>query len=240
MEDSSQARVRGGEAAPPRSIAPPVVQAVKLNIPNSESGMAKQRLLAHAGSPAAGSGTQKNAHLPPQYRWRSGRFPRAGAGDNSSSEVGARDKALGERRLRPVSDSPGGTKDTEKDTLSCLSAKTARLRGQVMLQESGDQVRRQSHPVGPKMLKNAHGCISAKAAQLRGAGDLDANQSSVLVCRAQRHQLTPKNPVRVRRIKGGQWWGGHQREGGESGLTSKSDPNPQELLEVRPSRRPSC
>ncbi|KAJ1150281.1 hypothetical protein NDU88_003076 [Pleurodeles waltl] len=45
MEDSTQARVRGGEAAPPRSIAPPVVQAVKLIVPNSESGMAKQRLL---------------------------------------------------------------------------------------------------------------------------------------------------------------------------------------------------
>ncbi|KAJ1197211.1 hypothetical protein NDU88_001073 [Pleurodeles waltl] len=66
------------------------------------------------------------------------------------------------------SDSPGGTKDTEEDALSCLSAKTARLRGQARLWESGDQVQRQSHPVGPKMLKNAHGCISAKAAQLRG------------------------------------------------------------------------
>ncbi|KAJ1159338.1 hypothetical protein NDU88_012005 [Pleurodeles waltl] len=73
-----------------------------------------------------------------------------------------------ERRLRPVSDSPGGTNDTEKDALRCLSAKTARLRGQARLRESGDRVRRQSHPVGPKMLKNAHGCISAKAAQLRG------------------------------------------------------------------------
>ncbi|KAJ1179691.1 hypothetical protein NDU88_004925 [Pleurodeles waltl] len=73
-----------------------------------------------------------------------------------------------ERRLRPVSDSPGGTKDTEKDALICLSAKTARRRGQARLLEGGDRVRRQSHPVGPKMLKNAHGCISAKAAQLRG------------------------------------------------------------------------
>ncbi|KAJ1188957.1 hypothetical protein NDU88_005713 [Pleurodeles waltl] len=45
MEDSSQARVRGGEAAPPRGVVPPVVQVVKLNVPNSESGMAKQRLL---------------------------------------------------------------------------------------------------------------------------------------------------------------------------------------------------
>ncbi|KAJ1115840.1 hypothetical protein NDU88_004062 [Pleurodeles waltl] len=66
------------------------------------------------------------------------------------------------------SDSPGGTKDSEEDALSCLSAKTARLRGQARLWETGDQVQRQSHPVGPKMLKNAHGFISAKAAQLRG------------------------------------------------------------------------
>ncbi|KAJ1207431.1 hypothetical protein NDU88_002822 [Pleurodeles waltl] len=197
MEDSSQARVRGGEAAPPRSIAPPVVQAVKLNVPNSESGMAKQRLLAHAGSPAAGSGTQKNAHLQPQYRWRSGRLPREGAGDNRSSEVGARDKAPGERRLRPVSDSPGGTKDTEKDTLSCLSAKTARLRGQVRLRESGDQVRRQSHPVGPKMLKNAHGCISAKAAQLQGrAVHRGPGRQSILSPRVQgsKASTNPQKP----------------------------------------------
>ncbi|KAJ1127809.1 hypothetical protein NDU88_006202 [Pleurodeles waltl] len=45
MEDSSKAGVRSGEAATPGSLAPPVMQAVKLNVPNSESGMAKQHLL---------------------------------------------------------------------------------------------------------------------------------------------------------------------------------------------------
>ncbi|KAJ1152339.1 hypothetical protein NDU88_005114 [Pleurodeles waltl] len=44
MKDSSQAGVRRGEAAPPGSVAPPVLQAVK-NVPNNESGMAKQHLL---------------------------------------------------------------------------------------------------------------------------------------------------------------------------------------------------
>ncbi|KAJ1217233.1 hypothetical protein NDU88_004828 [Pleurodeles waltl] len=73
-----------------------------------------------------------------------------------------------ERRLRSVSDTPGGTKDTEKDALICLSAETTRRRGQARLREGGDRVRRQSHSVGPKMLKNAHGCISAK--DVRGPG----------------------------------------------------------------------
>ncbi|KAJ1140341.1 hypothetical protein NDU88_006698 [Pleurodeles waltl] len=49
------------------------------------------------------------------------------------------------------SDSPGGTKDTEKDALSCQRAKTDQLRREARLWESGDQVQHQSHPVGAKM-----------------------------------------------------------------------------------------
>ncbi|KAJ1118260.1 hypothetical protein NDU88_006455 [Pleurodeles waltl] len=86
-------------------------------LPSTRSGRGGQP----AGSPAAGSGTQKIAHWPPQYRWLSGSFPRAGAGDNSSSEAGARDEAPGERRRGPASVSPsgkgqptGGTRDAEK------------------------------------------------------------------------------------------------------------------------------
>ncbi|KAJ1207544.1 hypothetical protein NDU88_002935 [Pleurodeles waltl] len=76
------------------------------------------------------------------------------------------------------SDSPGGTKDTEKDALSCQRAKTDQLRREARLWESGDQVQHQSHPVGAKMVRNGHGCISAKATAGTGEaqGDLDVNQ----------------------------------------------------------------
>ncbi|KAJ1200943.1 hypothetical protein NDU88_004763 [Pleurodeles waltl] len=62
-----------------------------------------------------------------------GGSPRAGAGDSGSSEAGARDEALGERRPSPASVPPGrkgqpagGPKDAEK----CLSTKAVRLREQ--------------------------------------------------------------------------------------------------------------
>ncbi|KAJ1154142.1 hypothetical protein NDU88_006896 [Pleurodeles waltl] len=139
-------------------------------LPSTRSGRGGQP----AGSPAAGSGTQKKAHWPPQYRWRSGSFPRAGAGDNGSSEVGARAEAPGERRPGPASISAsgegqpsGGTKDAEK-------------------MPSAASVQRQPD-----------------CRDKRGAGDLDANRSSVLARRAPRHPPTPKNPVRVSRVQGG-------------------------------------
>ncbi|KAJ1130783.1 hypothetical protein NDU88_009130 [Pleurodeles waltl] len=118
------------------------------------------------------------------------------------------------------SDSPGGTKDTEEDALSCLSAKTARLRGQARLWESGDQVQRQSHPVGPKTLKNAHGCISAKAVQLRGRARPRGTWTSINTQFSHAGLKGVNNPQKTRTESGGSravssGWGGGAPRGKE-------------------------
>ncbi|KAJ1164896.1 hypothetical protein NDU88_005328 [Pleurodeles waltl] len=108
------------------------------------------------------------------------------AGEEGSSKAGAREEA-------PV------------DQPSCLSAKTARLRGWARLRESGDLVQRLSHPAGPKTLKNALGCLSAKAAQLRGrARRRGPGRQSILRPRAQgsKASTNPQKPCPSRQGRG--------------------------------------
>ncbi|KAJ1129807.1 hypothetical protein NDU88_008172 [Pleurodeles waltl] len=98
-----------------------------------------------------------------------------------------------------------------------------------------------SLPAGPRTWKSAFGCLNAKAVRLRdrrGAGDLDVGQSPVLARRVLDISRT-LNPRPGWQGPGRSSGGGAPEVKKRSGFTLKSDPVPRELLEVRPSRRPS-
>ncbi|KAJ1127808.1 hypothetical protein NDU88_006201 [Pleurodeles waltl] len=66
---------------------------------------------------------------------------------------------------------PVGPKMLNKNALSCLSAKTARLRGWARLQESADLVQRLSHPAGPKTLRKCPRLPQCKGSPTAGTGE---------------------------------------------------------------------
>ncbi|KAJ1208239.1 hypothetical protein NDU88_003625 [Pleurodeles waltl] len=191
--------------------------------------------------------------LGPEMRFRGGGDPvllstRSGRGGqpagSQAAESGTRKNALG--RLKT-----DGGRAAPRVQEPAIAA-PPRLGLETRLRESGDLVHRLSHPAerdsppaGPKTQKSTLGCLSAKAVRLREqARRRGPGRRSILGPRTQ-GSLTSAEPSKPR--PGWQGPGRSSVGGGgapegkrRSGFTLKSDPVPRELLEVRPSRQPSC